>query len=150
VPHDRMTSELLARLADPAADRRASLDTFLSLLLAECLGWSGRATDGFLILREEVAPGAYFAVGTLYLIDDQSRQPVVAELRWSAEAVSLERGVVRVGMAAASKSKYGTYDKVENALLAWPHETARDLPWEHSLEWVNGEWRCAQSEEQRC
>ena len=137
---DSITSELVKRLGNPAADRAEALETFLGSLLSACLGWRPRATDGMSILREELDAVAYFAVGTLHLIDDQSRQPVMIELSWSVGSSLVETGVVRVGMAADANADYGKHDKLESALLAYPREMARELSWRHSLHWANIGW----------
>jgi hypothetical protein len=110
-------------------ERGERLDALLGALLVELCGLVGHPTDGFLVQREELRTDSYFATGTLFLIEDQSRHPVCLQLLWSSPA-SVEQGSwIRAGVAAGSRYASKAYERLEALLLASPHEVASELEW---------------------
>ncbi len=110
-------------------ERAERLDDLLDALLVECCGLVGHPTDGLVIQREEFRSGSYFATGTLFLIDDQSRHPVCLQLSWSSPTSVAQGSWVRAGVAAASRYASKAHERLETFLLASPHEMASELEW---------------------
>src|SRR5262245_44580476 len=94
-------------------ERAERLDALLGALLVERCGLVGRPTDGLLIQREEFGTDSYFATGTLFLIEDQSRHPVCLQLSWSSPASVAHGSWVRVGVAAGSPYASKAYERLE-------------------------------------
>ena len=101
-----------------------AVDSLLGALLASTAEFSHRSTDGFIPLREEVSASGYRAVGKVYMIKDQSAQPVAIELSFAPDAESVASGTVRLGVKGKALDH-----KLENGLLAFPRETAARLDW---------------------
>ncbi len=113
--------------AGDSPDRATALEALIAALLASA-GFSPGATDGFVPLREEPGGNTYFGVGKLYMIEDQSWQPVCIELAFAPAGPV--RGTVRYGVPLREHKG----PRLENALLAYPRETATTLQWTHVFE----------------
>lgn len=142
-PLDQLEARLLASLAADEAARAEALDALLGALLAEFEGLSPRSTDGVIILREDLGAARYFAVGIVFMIEDQSRHPVAIELTRASAAGGVESGRVRLGVAPAARGWQQRIGRVENALLASPREAAEDLAWAIVFDRDAAGWRRA-------
>jgi hypothetical protein len=133
-------STLRAAVGADSSKRAEVVELLLGELLNGFAGFHPRATDGFIPLREEITAETYFAVGVLYLIDDQSRHPASLDLVFAGDA-DLKSGRVQIGLRSGSELS----PKLENLLMAYPRETAARAEWAHRLEYRDGEWRVAGS-----
>src|SRR5262245_32968973 len=91
------SQQLLEGLKGDDRERADALEALLSDLLV-LAGLSPRASDGLVILREDVTVRSYWAVGTLYLIEDQSAHPVRIELVLGGDH-AIASGSVKIGIA---------------------------------------------------
>ncbi len=122
-----------------SADQAASLEALLAALLDAAAGRGPRATDGLVLLREQLTDTSYFAVGRVYLIEDQTAEPVCIDLAFDARVERIASGSVRFGCSAQGhQSRKG--EKLENRLLAYPRETAADLDWMYVFERSANGW----------
>jgi hypothetical protein len=150
VTADQLEPRLLSSLSGDPAAREEALDALLGALLAQFTELSPRCTDGVVILREDLGATSYFAVGTVFMIKDQARQPVAIELARASAGGGVESGRIRIGIARDSSGTEHQYDRVENALLASPHETAAALAWATLFErdatgWHQRTFQCERS-----
>jgi len=129
VTPEQLEPRLLSSLTGEPAARGEALDVLLGALLAEFAGLSPRCTDGVVILREDLGAASYFAVGTVFMIEDQARQPVAIELAMASGGGAVQSGRIRFGIARDAGGGQQRYGRVEKALLASPHETAASLAW---------------------
>jgi hypothetical protein len=116
------------------------LEALVAALLASAAGFGPRATDGLVLLRDELTDVRYFAVGRVHLIDDQSRQPICIELIFAPGREAIASGTVRFGRTAMTGAEPRT-DKLEKALMAYPRETVAALNWAYVFERSSSRWR---------
>lgn len=143
---DRALESAMARAlsADPT-DRSDAIERLLAALLAEHLGWSPRASDGYAALREEIAEGSYFSVGKLWMIEDQSTHPVSLRLTFDRTG-RLTSGIVHFGLGSRGRIEPLT-PRRENLLLAYPHESTERFEWAHVFENRSGSWQRRRADE---
>jgi hypothetical protein len=122
-----------------APDYGETLEALVAALIASSRGYTHRATDGLVILREELSETSYFAVGMVHLIEDQSRQPVAIELLFARGRDRLLSGAVRFGHAVTGERALRE-DKLENALIAYPRDAAAGLTWAFVFERSSNGW----------
>jgi hypothetical protein len=140
VTPDQLEPAVLASVAGDSTTRGEVLDALVAALLAKFKGHAPRSTDGVVIMREELGATSYFAVGTLFMIADQSRLPVAIEIAWAPGGGRIETARVRVGIAADA-SRQRSYGRLESALLAYPREAAAEVAWANVFERDARGWR---------
>jgi hypothetical protein len=114
-----------------APERAETLEALVSTLIADTGSYGHRATDGLVLLREDLSETSYFAVGMVYLIGDQSRQPVGIDLIFTRGRDEIASGTLRFGRLGDPPV---TEDKLEKALTAHPREAASTLDWAYVFE----------------
>jgi hypothetical protein len=115
------------------------LETLLSELFTEHFALRSRATDGYVVLREEARATSYFSVGKLWMVDDQSSHPVSLKLTFDTSG-RLTSGILHFGFRSFDGLKELS-PKDENTLLAFPREATSDFEWAYVLESHSGRWR---------
>jgi hypothetical protein len=123
-----------------APEHADALEALVAALRAAAAGVVGRATDGLVVLREERPETGYFAVGMVYLIGDQSREPVCFDLIFTRDGKAIASGTVRFGRAEVDSPR-SREDRLVNALTATPRETVRELHWRCIFERSSRGWR---------
>ena len=106
------------------------LDTLLSTV--GDVDWT---TDGLTLRREEVSPSAFWALGSVWMLRgpaEQYTEPVWIECAFNAARDAIISGRVDFGILD-SALRGGRRSKLENQLLAYPHETKMSVPWLHSF-----------------
>jgi hypothetical protein len=122
-----------------APERSEALEALVSTLIADIGGFGRRATDGLVLLREELSETSYFAVGLVYLIKDQSRQPVGIDLIFTPGGDAIASGRLRFGRTSTDDAPVSE-GNLEKALTAYPREAASALDWAYVLERSSNGW----------
>lgn len=131
-------ADLVATIASGSAPDADALEAFLDDVLSSIAGLRPRLSDGVVVLREEVEPTTCFMVGKVFLIADQTTEPVCVQLALASEGATLRSGAIRFGNAA--RDAHRRRDRVETMLLAFPHEAVADIEWAHELRYADGVW----------
>jgi hypothetical protein len=134
---DAMESAVQHAVTTESPGRAEAVEGLVAALLSGGLGLAPRATDGFVPLREEIGAARYFAVGMVYMIEDQSTRAVWLDLVLTESGIA--SGTVRVGVDSVGQWRGGG-QKLENDLLAYPHETVAMLEWACAFERRSGGW----------
>jgi len=121
---DVVESAVQDAVTTESQSRAEAIDGLIAALLSAALGFTPRSTDGFVPLLEEIGIRRYFAVGKIFMIDDQSIHPVSLDLVFAFGA-GIAAGTVRIGVTSGEAQ----FNRIENALLAYPHETAESIEW---------------------
>ena len=111
-----------------------TIEALIAALLSRLVGFPPRATDGFIPIREEITATSYFAVGEVFMIEDQSSHPVWLDLSFGGAGMG--PGTVHFGVRSVNEVS----SKLETALLAYPRETAAQMDWTHEFERRPGSW----------
>ena len=97
-----------------------SVEDLLARLLSEVSGYHSRSTDGVILEYSRVAAGQMVASGVVFMIDDQTVEPVRVELTLDASGVNVSAGSVFFGDKARTASGAGDVRKLRNAIVANP------------------------------
>ena len=121
-------------------DAPEPLGRLIAALLSELAGLAPRATDGLTPLREEAAQTGYFATAQMFMIEDQRAEPVWLELAFDA-LPRVRSGKILFGIAEGSASSTDRQKRLD-ALLAYPHEAVRSVPWAYEFLRTDLGWSC--------
>ena len=98
-----------------------SVEELLARLLSGVPGEHSRSTDGVILEYSRVAAGQMVASGVVFMIDDQTVEPLRLELTLDASGAKVAAGSVFFGDKARATAS-GTRDarKLRNAIVANP------------------------------
>jgi hypothetical protein len=135
-----LSSVLTATAKGSSEQRAATLERLLDQLLTSMAGLSPRATDGLILVREEVSSGAFFAVGKVFMIADQTPEPVSFAFTFAGASL-VSTGLVNFGLADGQLPRgINSRARLESALMAYPHEAAQEVPWAYKFQAKGSSW----------
>jgi hypothetical protein len=97
-----------------------SIEDLLARLLSGVSGYHSRSTDGVILDYSRVAAGRMVASGVVFMIDDQTVEPVRVELTLDASGANVSAGSVFFGDKARTASGSRDVRRLRNAIVANP------------------------------
>jgi len=115
-----------------------SVEDLLARLLSGVSGYHSRSTDGVILEYSRVAAGQMVASGVVYMIDDQSVEPVRVELTLDASGAKVSAGSVFFGDKARTATGSSDARKLRNAIVANP---LVEFSWKEGFHRGSGGWQ---------
>jgi hypothetical protein len=108
---------------------RKSLEALLDELLHTLPVLDVPVTDGLIIRRDEVRSLGFWALCKVYLLEAPNVEPAWCELEFRPGRVHIASGRVLFGIDEARVPQGVRRSKLENQLLAFPHDALDSVPW---------------------
>lgn len=98
-----------------------SIDALLNRLLSEVAGYGSRSTDGVIFEFSRVTVGQAMASGVVFMIEDQSVEPLRVEITCDIATRRVSAGSIRYGDRERPRTQSsGEIRKLRHAIIADP------------------------------